>query len=130
MGLSEPVGAMICMSYAFSSMGLKCQEYEVVGVVKDFHTLSLRNQIYPAIYSEMMADQWYVRVVSGQEQDAIQKITTTLSNIDYRLTDTRLMPLKELYDQLNSSEQAGLKLFSVLATVSLLISLCGITSVH
>lgn len=126
MGLSEPVGAMICMSYALSSMGLKCQEYEVVGVVKDFHTLSLRNQIYPAIYSEMMADKWYVRVVSGQEQDAIQKITTTLSNIDYRLTDTRLMPLKELYDQLNSSEQAGLKLFSVLATVSLLISLCGI----
>lgn len=126
MGLSEPVGAMICMSYALSSKGLKCQEYEVVGVVKDFHTLSFRNQIYPAIYSEMMSDKWYVRVVSGQEQDAIQKITTTLSNIDSRLTYTRLMPLKEVYDQLNSSEQAGLKLFSALATVSLLISLCGI----
>jgi putative ABC transport system permease protein len=129
MGLSEPVGAMICMSIAFTSVGMKCQEYEVVGVVKDFHTLSLRNRIYPAIFSEMMSDKWYVRVAPNQELDVIQKITAILPNIDYRLADTRLTPLDLLYDNLNSSEQAGLKLFSVLATVSLLISLFGIYTV-
>ncbi|MDR1555793.1 MAG: ABC transporter permease [Tannerellaceae bacterium] len=129
MGLSEPVGATICLSIALTSMGMRCQEYEVVGVVKDFHMLSLRNRIYPAIYSEMMSDKWYIRVVPGLEQDAMRKIAAILPNIDSGLADTRLTPLGELYDHLNSSEQAGLKLFSVLATVSLLISLFGIYTI-
>ncbi|MDR1344640.1 MAG: ABC transporter permease [Tannerellaceae bacterium] len=129
MGLSEPVGAMICMSTALNSTGTRCQEYEVVGVVKDFHTLSLRNRIYPAIYSEMMSDKWYIRVVPGQEEDAMREVAATLTDIDNNLSDTRLTPLGELYDHLNSSEQAGLKLFVVLAAVSLLISLFGIHTV-
>jgi putative ABC transport system permease protein len=98
-------------------------------VVKDFHTLSLRNRIYPAIYSEMMADKWYIRVVPGQKQDAMRKIAAIFPTIDARLADIRLTPLDELYNRLNSSEQAGLKLFSVLATASLLISLFGIHTV-
>jgi hypothetical protein len=129
MGLNEPVGAMICMSLALTSMGMKCQEYEVVGVVKDFHTLSLRNRIYPAIYSEMVLDKWYIRVAPGREQDAMRKVAAILPGIDSRLADTRLTPLDELYDHLNSSEQAGLKLFSILAAVSLLISIFGIYTV-
>jgi putative ABC transport system permease protein len=129
MGLREPVGSIICMSIALNSMGMKCQDYEVVGVVKDFHTLSLRNRIYPAIYCEIVSDKWYIRVVPGREQEAMRKITAILPDIDSRLTDIRLTPLEELYGRLNSSEQAGLKLFSVLATVSLLISLFGIYTV-
>jgi putative ABC transport system permease protein len=129
MGLREPVGSMICMSIALTSMGMKCQDYEVVGVVKDFHTLSLRNRIYPAIYSEIMSDKWYIRIVPGREQEARRQITAVLTDIDDRLADIRLTSLEELYARLNSSEQAGLKLFSILATVSLLISLFGIYTV-
>ena len=76
-----------------------------------------------------MEDIWYIRVVSGQEQEVIQQINSILPSVDVCLTDNRLMLLNELYDHLNYSEQVGLKLFSILAIVSLLISLFGIYAV-
>jgi putative ABC transport system permease protein len=121
MGLSEPVGAIIRMNG---------QEYSVVGVVNDFHTLSLRSRIYPAIFRQVnFMNNLYVRVVSGQEIEAIQRINAILPEIDASLADIHPVPLNELYDRLNQSEQAGLKMFSVLATVCLLISLFGIYAV-
>ena len=62
-------------------------------------------------------------------QEAIQRITAILPNIDATLADARLTPVDELYDHLNWSEQVGLKLFSLLATVCMLISLFGIYAV-
>jgi len=126
MGLSDPVGAVIHF------YGNKTEDYTVVGVVKDFHTLSLRTHIYPTIffnYKYTLPDL-YVRFVSGQEQSAIQRINAVLPRImDASYIDIHPTPLKEMYDRLNQSEQAGLKLFSVLATVCLLISLFGIYAV-
>lgn len=131
MGLSEPVGTIIRMNpFIISSDGVTpMQEYEVVGVVKDFHSLSLRSRIHPTIFRSGMENIWYIRTVPGKEQDVIQRISTILPNIDSRLADIRLTLLDELYDRLNYSEQVGLKLFSVLAGVCLLISLFGIYAV-
>jgi hypothetical protein len=101
------------------------KEYEVVGVVNDFHTRSLRNRIQPTLFmpSSSVYNILYIRVVSGQEWETIRRITDILSGIDTTLADVRLTPVSELYDRLNQSEQTGLKLFSVLATVCLLISM-------
>ena len=132
MGLSEPVGAIIRMtpSLITSDGVVPMQEYEVVGVVNDFHSLSLRSRIYPAIFKTSVSeDIWYVRVVPGQEQEVIQRIFEILPNIDVSLTDIRLTPLDELYDRLNYSEKVGLQLFSVLTVVCLLISLFGVYAV-
>jgi putative ABC transport system permease protein len=103
----------------------------VAGVVKDFHTLSLRNRILPTIFipSSESYNTLYIRVAPGRELEAIRRITAILPGIDATLTDTRLTLLVELYDRLNYSEQAGLKMFSLLATVCLLISLFGIYAV-
>lgn len=131
MGLDEPVGAIIRINpLLISSDGVApMEEYEVVGVVKDFHSLSLRSPIYPAILRPGSEDIWYIRVVPGQEQNVIQRISSILPSVDISLADNRLTLLDELYDRLNYSEQAGLKLFSILATVCLLISLFGIYAV-
>ena len=137
MGLHDPIGAIIRMypDYFIETGNVPILEYEVVGVVNDFHTLSLRSSIYPAIFRESffggggMSSILYIRVVSGQEQEAIQRITTILPDIDVTLTSARLTSLNELYNRLNRSEHAGLKIFSVLATVCLLISLFGIYAV-
>ena len=59
----------------------------------------------------------------------MQRISAILPGIDASLAEVHPTPLNELYDRLNYSEQAGLKLFSVLATVCLLISLFGIYAV-
>jgi putative ABC transport system permease protein len=136
MGLDEPVGAIIRMSIDNVDIDSLKEAYEVVGVVNDFHTLSLRSRIHPTIFrqplsgSRIAADNiLYVHVTPGQEQEAIRRITAILPGIDPSFADLRLMPLGELYDSFNRSEQAGLKMFSVLATVCLLISLFGIYAV-
>lgn len=131
MELSEPVGSIIRMNPSeISSDGVApMEEYEVVGVVNDFHSLSLRSRILPAIFRPGLENIWYIRVVPGQEREVIQRISTILKDIDISLADLHLTLLDELYDRLNYSEQTGLKLFSVLAVVCLLISLFGIYAV-
>lgn len=128
MGLSEPIGAIIRMpSPADESM----TEYEVAGVVRDFHTLSLRNRIPPTFFmpTYFPSNILYLRVAPGQEQELIQRATALFPILDATLLDARLTPIDELYDRLNQSEQVGLELFSILATVCLLISLFGIYAV-
>ena len=134
MGLNEPIGAIIRISADFipnDGSPVPILEYEVVGVVNDFHTMSLRSRIYPTIIRQSFEPYNfpYIRVVPGQEQEAIRRITAILPGIDASLADVRLMPLDELYDHLNHSEQVGLKMFSVMAVVCLLISLFGIYAV-
>ncbi|MDR1160710.1 MAG: ABC transporter permease, partial [Tannerellaceae bacterium] len=129
MGLSEPVGALIRMPSPDDSSVMK--EYEVTGVVNDFHTRSLRSRIQPTLFmpSSSVYNRLYIRVAPGQAWEAIRRITAILPGIDATLADARLTPVSELYDRLNQSEQTGLKLFSVLATVCLLISLFGIYAI-
>ena len=128
MGLSEPVGSVIQMPSPDDS---SITEYEVVGVVNNFHALSLRNRIQPTIFvpSAYSDNILYIRVVPDQELAVIREITTILPNIDTSLADVRLTPIGELYERLNRSEQVGLKIFSILAIVCLLISLFGIYAV-
>ena len=52
-----------------------------------------------------------------------------LPDIDPSLEDATITPVGELYDRLNRSEQIGLRMFSVLAIVCMLISLFGIYAV-
>ena len=133
MGLLDPVGTIIRIptGLIIDDGTIPMQECEVVGVVKDFHTLSLRSRIFPAFFREGMfgGDNLYLRIVPGQEREVIRRITVFLPDIDVTLADARMSTLDELYDRLNRSEQAGLKIFTVLATVCLLISLFGIFAV-
>ena len=132
MGLNEPLGAIIRMSpQTVSVSGVSpMREYEVAGVVSDFHTLSLRNRIQPTIFSEQEGFILYIRAVAGQEQEVMQRIVDASHSIDANLVDDiRMTSLDELYGHLNRSEQVGLKMFSVMATVCLLISLFGIYAV-
>lgn len=140
MGLSEPVGTTIRMSIEDVDMVVEGEstmlEYEVVGVVNDFHTLSLRSRIHPTIFwssysrSRISSDNIiYIHVVPGQEPEVIQQIIPILTEIDPSFAAVNLTTLHQLYDSFNHSEQAGLKMFSILATVCLLISLFGIYAV-
>lgn len=125
MGLSEPVGTIIRISFNEE------KAYRVVGVVKDFHIFSLRSRILPTLFYQSMypTNSLYVRTVPGQEQEAIQRINAILPKIEASFVDVHPIPLSEMYDRLNYSEQVGLKMFTVLATVCLLISLFGIYAV-
>lgn len=129
MGLSDPIGTVISIPAFYETSMM--EEREIVGVVNDFHTLSLRNHIQPVIFlsSPEPFNILYLRVAPGREWEVIQQIAAMLPDIDASLSDVNLTPVSELYDRLNQSEQAGLKMFSVIATVCLLISLFGIYAV-
>jgi putative ABC transport system permease protein len=133
MGLSEPIGAIIRKPpnrVDLSSGVAPMQEYEVVGVVNDFHTLSLRGRIQPTILRPAQETIiLYARAVPGQELEAIRRINAILPDIDPSMVDVRVITLDELYDRLNHSEQAGFQMFSIIAVVCLLISLFGIYAI-
>lgn len=128
MGLDEPVGTVLHLpSWEDGSP----TAFEVVGVVRDFHLMSLRNSIQPALFvpQYMYGNVLYLRVAPGQEMAAIQRVMKLLPDIDPTLADVRLTLVGDLYDRLNASEQVGLKLFSILAAICLLVSLFGIYAV-
>lgn len=129
MGLIDPVGSVISIPSFYDNSIM--EEHEVVGVVNDFHTLSLRNPIQPVIFvsSPDPFNVLYIRVNPDRKWEVIQQITAKLPDIDEILSEVHVTPMNELYDRLNQSEQAGLKMFSVLAIVCLLISLFGIYAV-
>ena len=137
MGLSEPVGTIIRMPVDMGDAG--SEKYEIVGVVKDFHTLSLRSRILPTIFRPSVQPATdipyavdnilYIRTVPGREQEVVQRIKAILPLIDPTMAGVRLTPIGELYDRFNQPEQAGLKMFSVLAAVCLLVSLFGIYAI-
>lgn len=132
MRLADPIGSIVKMPSLEDASII--EEYRVVGVVSDFHTLSLRHPIQPTIFRQSLHKYnvlpvLYLRVLSGKEWEVIEQITAKLPDIDVTLADARSTPIRDLYDKLNLSEQTGLKMFSVLAIVCLLISLFGIYAV-
>lgn len=129
MGVSEPVGSIIRMPF-WEDISVMA-EYEIAGVIQNFHTLSLRNRIQPTFFivNDYPNNNLYIRVTPGQEQEVIKKVTAMLPGIDASLADAGLTPVSELYTRLNRSEQVGFEMFSVLAIVCLLISLFGIYAV-
>ncbi|MDR3141689.1 MAG: ABC transporter permease [Tannerellaceae bacterium] len=101
MGLSEPEGTIIRMS-VFMSDADYIEDYEVVGVAKDFHTQSFRSRILPTIFRQsdlqgrFVSDNiLYVRVVPGGEQEAIRQISAILPGIDATMAGVRLAPAGE-----------------------------------
>ncbi len=129
MGLKDPVGCIIRMPWWSDPKVIK--EYEITRIVNDFHALSFRERIHPTIFlpSGGMVNNMYIRVVPGEERNVTHRILELLPKIDPTLADTQLTPIDRLYDQLNQSEIVGLKIFSFLAFVCLLISLFGIYAV-
>lgn len=129
LGFDNPVGQTIQMP----SLGTSDQkeEFQITGVVKNIHTQSMRSRIEPMLFvsNTFFANILYLRVHPGEQAAAIRQITEMLPDIDPTLSDVRLTPIGNLYDRLNYSEEAGLKLFSVLAAVCLLISIFGIYAV-
>ncbi len=129
MELIDPVGRLIQMPSVSDPSVMA--DYEIAGVVKDFHALSFRSEIRPMVFmpAPYLFNIMYIRTERGCESQVIQKINTIIKSLDSSLVDVKITPVAEVYERLNSSEQIGLKLFSILALVCLLISLFAVYAV-
>lgn len=125
MGLDEPISSVVRLTLN------ETKDYRVVGVVRDFHTLSFRNRIQPMLFvlSDNPTGSLYMRVTSGMEQEVIRQLNQQLQAIDASFLDVHPIEFSELYDRLNDSEQTGLKLLLIFSIVCLLISIFGVYAV-
>ncbi|MDH8701247.1 putative ABC transport system permease protein [Dysgonomonadaceae bacterium PH5-43] len=110
---------------------------EVVGVVKDFQVTGLQNQTYPIIITRLPSNgKWrysnnYIRVEEGREQEAIAAIKDIFDK--YSSGDPseipEIIPVNDILNNINKSENASLQLFLLLALLCVVIAVFGIYSI-
>lgn len=106
--------------------------YEIVGVVKDFHELSLRNPVPPIIieYNTWVDDYIYLRTKAETEKETLKTVRELIARISpagFELSEA--MTVNEQLNILTRTENASLRLFTLLATLCILISIFGIFSI-
>lgn len=135
MGLKDPIGKKIRAFAGWtSSDGVQAMnELEIIGVVKNFHSASLRNPVTPAIIQgneSWMGYYNYIRVTPGNEAKMIAEIQKIgKKHAVEGDTPNDIIVVNDLIDNLNKSENASLRLFSLLAVLCILISVFGIYSI-
>ncbi len=110
------------------------KSFEIIGIVKDFHTSDLRNPTHPLIMKGYHSD-WgymnYAKAKEGAEANAIKAIRDIHDSFrspgdpeDYPVTT-----LQQTLDDMRKSEDAGLRLFTVLTILCICIVTFGIYSI-
>lgn len=116
-GITNPVGKKFV---------LHDEPGTIIGVVKDFHFASLRTKIEPAIFVyRPSGDGMYVRTTgenASKATAAVEKLWKKY-NPDFPFEYTFL---DQQYDNMYKSEQRTASLFSIFATVAVLISCLGL----
>lgn len=136
MGMNDPIGKKVNLwNGSVSPDGaLGQKEVVIVGVIKNFQSASLHNPILPMILSleprKWESNYYYTRVKPENEQAAI-KVIHEIFNKHREKGDSEpaIQSMNALLDQLNSSENASLQLFSLLAVLCTLISVFGLYSI-
>lgn len=128
LGYTDPIGKRL------SFWNNQQQDVEIVGVVKDFQSASLRNPVLPVIIL-LSPDTWrsycyYVKVNPGDEQKAIKAIREAYKKHAFPYDhQPEITTVNDVFKELNKSEDASLQLFSLLALLCTLISVFGLYSV-
>ena len=128
MGYTDPIGKKL------SFWNNQQQDVEIVGIVKDFQSTSLRNPILPVVIT-LNPSLWnsyfyYVKVNPGNEQKAIKAVRDVYKK--YALPydqQPEITTVNDVLKELSRSEDASLQLFSLLAILCTLISVFGLYSV-
>jgi putative ABC transport system permease protein len=116
-GIKDPIGKW------FQLWDVKAQ---IIGVVKDFHSASLKNKIEPVGFLHQQAN--YLMYVKTNGKDAAKAIAAVEKKykqynagfpFEYRFLD-------DTYDRLYRSDQRTSKLFNVFAGIAIIISCLGL----
>jgi ABC-type antimicrobial peptide transport system permease subunit len=136
-GKENPVGEKIQapIGWIATNGEIPTKELEIIGVVKDIHVSNLKYPVYPMLL-QYEGKKWdgyynYVKVDKGAEEKVIKEMTAIFKKYSVAGDpDTYdIVPVNKLLDDLNSSENAGLQLFSILSLICVLIAVFGIYSI-
>ncbi len=135
MEMDNPIGKKITVQANwFNEQGRGKDELEIIGVVKDFHTISLQSEIPPLLIKGMnpaMGGYYnYVRVVPGTENEAIKAINElVLKHQPDDENEELVRTVDSILSDLSKTEQDVMNLFFTVAALCVLIAVFGIYSV-
>ena len=135
MGIKYPIGEKIILPTEWvSTEGRGKEEFEIIGVVKDFHTVGLQSEIPPLIIKgEKYGNEGYynyVRVKDGMEEAAIKAINELIPKFEPDNEGEQIVvSMNELLHDLSKNERSLLRLFTTLSILCISIAIFGIYSV-
>ena len=118
----------------FSPDGRGKEEFEIAGVIKDFHTVGLKSTTPPLLIKgsklRLQGSINYVRVTPGIEKEGIIAINKLLPQFKPDKENKMLVKtMNSILSDLSKSEQDLLKLFLTVTLLCILIAVFGIYSV-
>lgn len=135
MEMENPIGQKITVpANWYTDKGRGKEELEIIGVVKDFHTVGLQSEIPPLIIKGQKYGKEgyynYVRVTEGMEEEAAKAINELIPKFEPDDEGEQLvMSMNELLIDLSKNERSLLRLFTTLSILCILIAIFGIYSV-
>lgn len=137
MGINDPIGKKISIwNYTINRDGSRGRaEMEIVGVIQNFQAASLRNPVLPLVIvtdpSRWNSYFYYARTEPGKEKSAIKAIRNVFKKHSKQgdPTTCKTQTINQILDQLSTSEDASLQLFTLLALFCTLISIFGLYSI-
>lgn len=129
LGFTSPeqaIGNKITTALVAEKNNEPVSEYEVIGVVKDYHHLSLQQEINPIIFFPMYNSHYFTVKLSGEQLkpkleklEALYKQTFPGNPFEYFFVD-------EQYDRQYKSEQQYSSMFTVASCLSIFIACLGL----
>ncbi len=135
MEMENPIGQKITVpANWYSDKGRGKEELEIIGVVKDFHTVGLQSEIPPLIIKGQKYEKEgyynYVRVTEGMEEEATKAINELIPKFEPDDEGEQLVTsMNKLLIDLSKNERSLLRLFTTLSILCILIAIFGIYSV-
>ena len=135
MEMENPIGQKITIpANWYTDKGRGKEELEIIGVVKDFHTVGLQSEIPPLIIKGLKQGKEgyynYVRVAEGMEEEATKAINELILKFEPDDEGEQLVTsMNELLIDLSNNERSLLRLFTTLSILCIFIATFGIYSV-
>ena len=134
--MDNPIGEKISIpgnSYS-RQHGRSKDEFEVIGIVEDFHTLGVKSEIPPLLIKGFKANYEgyinYIKVASGMETQAIKAINDIIPQYHPDEEGQEMVKtMSSIVKDLSRKERELLKLFFTVSFLCILIAIFGIYSV-
>lgn len=134
MHFEHPIGEIIRVSFQLVGQKPIWSDYEIVGVVRDFHTQGMKAEPVPTLLFQsfrFIHNINYFQVTEGTEMEFIKAVDRLAQKHGwvYEGINTPPQLLSDKMKNLNKSETATFRLFAILTLLCVLISLFGIFAV-
>lgn len=135
LGMENPIDKKVIIPTAwFSQDGRGKERFEVIGIIKDFHTIGLQSATPPLFIKgsrlKSRGSVNYMRVTAGMEEEGLAAIHKLIP--EYRPDDENeilVNTVNSVLDKLSKNERDLSHLFTIVAALCVLIAIFGIYSV-